>query len=57
MAAKIINRAVIRKWGNSQAIRIPKNYLDSLGIKENDPVSLSLEDNSIVIKKVGNSTV
>ncbi len=51
MAAKIINRAVIRKWGNSQAIRIPKNYLDSLGIKENDPVSLSLEDNSIVIKK------
>ena len=51
MEKNIIIKVPVRKWGNSQAIRIPKNYLDSLGIKENEPVLLSLEDVSIVIKK------
>lgn len=51
MEKNIIIKVPVRKWGNSQAIRIPKNYLDSLGIKENEPVLLSLEDESIVIKK------
>jgi antitoxin MazE len=43
----------IQKWGNSQGIRIPKNFLDELGIKEKEQVEiiLSLEDKSLIIRK------
>jgi len=43
--------ATITKWGNSRGIRLPKPYLENLGIKENDSVDISLEGNAIVIKK------
>lgn len=29
-------QATIQKWGNSQGIRIPKAFLEALGIREND---------------------
>lgn len=44
-------QAIIQKWGNSQGIRIPKAFLDALGMRENDLVELSRVDNNIVIKK------
>ena len=37
--------------GNSQGIRIPKAFLESLGMKENDNVEVERVDDSIVIKK------
>lgn len=43
--------ATIQKWGNSQAIRLPKNILETANIKENEQVSISVEDSQIVIKK------
>lgn len=45
-------QATIQKWGNSQGIRIPKAFLDALGMMENDIVELSREDDNIIIKKV-----
>ncbi len=42
-------RTVIQKWGNSQGIRIPKAFLDAMGMRENDTVELERRDNSIVI--------
>lgn len=42
---------VIQKWGNSNAIRIPKKVLDELKIKESDIVELTTNNNTIVIKK------
>lgn len=36
--------------GNSQGIRIPKAFLESLGMKENDNVEIERVDDSIVIK-------
>ncbi|HWA89203.1 MAG TPA: AbrB/MazE/SpoVT family DNA-binding domain-containing protein [Rhizomicrobium sp.] len=30
----------VAKWGNSLAVRIPKNVVDALGLKENDEVQL-----------------
>lgn len=45
-------RATIQKWGNSQGIRIPKAFLDALGMMENDLVELSRVDDNIVITKV-----
>lgn len=45
-------QATIQKWGNSQGIRIPKAFLEALGMMENDLVELSRVDDNIVIKKV-----
>lgn len=44
-------QATIQKWGNSHAVRLPKNLLDSLGLHENDIVNLSTENNQITIRK------
>ena len=44
--------AMITKWGNSKGIRIPKPYLESLDLSENDIVDISINNNTIIIKKV-----
>lgn len=44
-------QATIQKWGNSQGIRIPKAFLEAVGLAENDCVELERVDNSIVIRK------
>jgi antitoxin MazE len=45
-------QATIQKWGNSQGIRIPKAFLEALGMMENDTVELSRKDDNIVISKI-----
>ena len=49
-------QATIQKWGNSQGIRIPKAFLEALGMMENDIVELSRVDDNIVIKKAEKKT-
>lgn len=44
-------QATIQKWGNSQGIRIPKAFLEALGMMENDPVEINRVGDNIVIKK------
>ena len=41
----------IRKWGNSQGVRLPKALLDALFLQENDPVEVIAESESIIIRK------
>lgn len=48
--------ATIQKWGNSQGIRIPKAYLDALGMMENDQVELSRVGDNIMISKIKKET-
>lgn len=43
----------IQKWGNSQAVRLPKVILDSLALGENDQVEILADNGAIVIKKAG----
>ena len=45
-------QVTIQKWGNSQGIRIPKAFLEALGMRENDLVELNRVDDNIVITKV-----
>lgn len=45
-------QVTIQKWGNSQGIRIPKAFLEALGMVENDIVELNRVDDNIVITKV-----
>lgn len=40
---------VINKWGNSQGIRIPKKYLEQLGLKVGDKVEIKVEGDKLVI--------
>ena len=40
------------KWGNSHGIRLPKAFLKSIDIVENDPVDVSLDNEKIIIKKI-----
>ena len=45
-------QTTVVKWGNSHGIRLPKAFLNNIGIKENDPVDIRLENEEIVIKKI-----
>jgi antitoxin MazE len=44
-------QTTIQKWGNSQAIRLPKSILNALLLNENDLVEIKSENNSIIITK------
>ena len=44
--------ARLQKWGNSDGIRIPSNFLKSLNLKTNDKVELNYEDDKIIISKI-----
>jgi len=43
-------KARVQKWGNSLAVRIPKPFADEMGIGDNAPVEMSLEEGALVIK-------
>jgi len=43
-------RAVVKKWGNSAAVRIPKNILELVRLDMDDPVDLREESGRIVIE-------
>jgi antitoxin MazE len=43
-------RTNIQKWGNSLAVRIPKAFASDLGIDQNAPVDLSMEDGALVLR-------
>ena len=41
----------IQKWGNSQAVRLPKAILESVSLEENDKVEITADSEVITIKK------
>ena len=43
--------ATIQKWGNSNAVRLPKAMLNTANLKENDKVQITLHQNEIIIRK------
>lgn len=43
--------AQIKSWGNSQGVRLPKDLLESIGVKLNDFLSVEIKENSIVLSK------
>jgi len=43
-------RIKIQKWGNSLALRIPKAFAFQSKIREDEYVSLTLEENKIIIE-------
>lgn len=49
-------QVTIQKWENSQGIRIPKAFLDTVGMSENDCVELERMNDNIIIKKADHTT-
>jgi antitoxin MazE len=41
----------IQKWGNSNAVRLPKTILNTANLKENDKVEIVMRQDEIVIRK------
>lgn len=41
----------IKKWGNSQGVRIPKAYLETLRISNEDDIEIFADQEKIIIKK------
>lgn len=39
----------IQKWGNSQAVRLPKSLLEMAGLQENDKVEIKVQDGNLLI--------
>ncbi len=43
--------STIKKWGNSQGIRIPRNILDAVHLHSDEKVEIHVIDGKIVIQK------
>ena len=41
--------SIVAKWGNSLAIRIPKNVAEKIDLQEGSSISITVNDNNIII--------
>lgn len=44
-------QAVVARWGNSLAVRIPKAAVESLGLEDGDAVTIAEENGSLRITR------
>jgi len=45
-------QAIIKKWGNSLALRIPKLFASDANLKLNEMVDISIDKGSIIITPI-----
>ena len=45
-------QTIIRKWGNSQGIRLSKEILSQMDLKEDDTIGISIYNGKMIIEKV-----
>ena len=41
----------VKKWGNSQGIRLSKDLLDMIGVHNDDFLDIAMKGDSIILKK------
>ena len=46
-----MHSVLIRTWGNSQGIRIPKDILEKMDLKVSDVLNIEIENGAIVLRK------
>ncbi len=44
--------ALVTQWGNSLGLRIPKQFAQTLAVKSGDRVTMTLENNCLVIQPI-----
>lgn len=42
----------VKAWGNSQGIRLPKDLMESIGIRLDDFINIEIQGDAMIIKKV-----
>lgn len=47
-----VTQTIIRKWGNSQGIRLSKEILSQMNLEEDDTIGISICDGKMTIEKV-----
>lgn len=47
-----VTQTIIRRWGNSQGIRLSKEVLSQMDLKEDDTIGISIYDGKMTIEKV-----
>ena len=47
----------MKKWGNSLAVRIPKDIVSSLKLQNNTPMELQIQDGKLVLEPLNSSTL
>jgi antitoxin MazE len=45
-------RTIVKKWGNSAAVRIPASVMEAADLRVEDLVEVSEEEGKIVVKRV-----
>ena len=45
-------KTMIRRWGNSQGIRLPKDVMAQMDLKEDDTVGIRIYDGKMTIEKI-----
>lgn len=51
-------RTKIQKWGNSYAVRLPKQIITHLGLRTGSPVVITEMDETVVVTKItGHDTI
>lgn len=45
-------QSVIKKWGNTQGIKLSKEILSQMNLKENDTVGISICDEKMTVEKI-----
>ena len=48
-------KTMIRRWGNSQGIRLPKDIMLQMDLKEDDTVGIRIYDGKMTIEKINKS--
>jgi len=48
-------KTIIRKWGNSQGIRLSKEILKQMDLKEDDTIEISIYDGKMTVEKINKS--
>ena len=52
MLSIFTTQTVIRRWGNSQGIRLSKEILSQMNLKEDDTIGISIYDGKMIIEKI-----
>ncbi|WP_426032893.1 AbrB/MazE/SpoVT family DNA-binding domain-containing protein [Caulobacter sp. DWP3-1-3b2] len=43
-------RASVAKWGNSLAVRLPKDAVEAIGLRDGSPLDLTIQDGALTLR-------
>lgn len=50
-----VTQTNVRRWGNSQGIRLSKEIMSQMNLQENDEIEINIYDGKMIIEKINKS--